>query len=80
MEQITGTADRDGTITFTWNMQAYQLLSPDGTQQLLPCEHCGQPQWVRLNVVSILCDICATVALHCATDDLCDACAGVART
>lgn len=67
MEQITGTTDRDGTITFTWNMQAYQLLSPDGTQHVLPCETCGQPEWVRLNVVSTLCNTCYAEALTCNT-------------
>lgn len=59
---LRGFADRDGTVTLVWNMQAARLLSPDGKLHCLPCEVCGGIQWVGLEVVSIVCDECADLA------------------
>jgi hypothetical protein len=36
-----------------------RLLSPDNSQQLLPCERCGAPKWVLKNCVSFTCSACA---------------------
>lgn len=56
---IVGTIQRDGTVTLQWNCQCDRLLSPDGSQHCLPCERCGDAQWVALGVVATLCDRCA---------------------
>lgn len=57
---IDGKITNDGTVTMTWNCQTDQLRSPDGAQQYFPCERCGRPSWVATNVVSFLCDTCAS--------------------
>lgn len=59
-----GTAE----YTVTWSFNGEQLRSPDGTKQLLPCEHCGECQWVETNVVAYLCQKCAAI------DNPCDMC------
>ena len=59
---MTGSHDRSGNIVLEWNSQAEKLYSPDGTQHCLPCDRCGQPQWVSLLTVSVLCDRCVADA------------------
>lgn len=55
---MTGKITSIGGCTLQWNMMDEKLYSPDGLQQLLPCERCGQPQWVSLRTVSVQCDAC----------------------
>lgn len=48
--------ERNGTVTIKYMPQnGDMLLSPDKTQQYLPCESCGSLQWVATNVVSFIC-------------------------
>jgi hypothetical protein len=56
---MTGKIDKNGAISLSWNLQESKLYSPDGLKHLLPCEHCGQPQWAGLTANSIVCDACA---------------------
>lgn len=56
---MTGEITPSGKCTLQWDLMTEKLYSPDGTQQCLPCERCGQPQWVGLLTVSVLCDRCA---------------------
>lgn len=48
--------------TITWNTQGWILEAPpttDGRQRkYLPCDECGKPMMVEMNVVSITCDGC----------------------
>ena len=56
---MEGKVDSSGTCTLSYNpSQGDVLLSPDGSQQLLPCERCGAPKWVHVRVVSFLCSAC----------------------
>jgi len=56
---MEGKVDSSGTCTLSYNpSQGDALLSPDGSQQLLPCERCGAPKWVHVRVVSFLCSAC----------------------
>lgn len=56
---MQGKIDARANITLRWNLQETKLYSPDGLHHCLPCECCGQPTWVGLLTVSVLCDICA---------------------
>lgn len=56
---MNGSIDRYGHCQLSWDTDEERLYSPDGSQQLLPCDRCGQPQWVAPNAVSVLCDDCA---------------------
>jgi len=56
---MTGKHEGNGDITITWNTCTERLKSPDGKVHLLPCESCGDPAWVALNVVSHICDQCS---------------------
>lgn len=56
---IEGKYTSSGDITLTWNIQENKLYSPDGLSHCLPCDHCGQPQWVSLPSVAVVCDHCA---------------------
>jgi hypothetical protein len=56
---MQGTITKSGVVTFIFDTQVEKLLSPDGTQQCLPCETCGEPQWVSLPTCSVVCDRCA---------------------
>jgi hypothetical protein len=56
---MQGSIDRKGSCILEWNIQGDKFLSPDGTSHCLPCEHCGDPQWCALNVVSVICERCA---------------------
>lgn len=55
---MTGKHTQDGQVTLSWDSQTEKLYSPDRTQQCLPCESCGQPQWVTLSTVAIVCLPC----------------------
>lgn len=57
---FTGCIDRHGKCELTWHLDYNKLYSPDGTQHCLPCEYCGNPQWVSLPTVSVVCEYCAT--------------------
>lgn len=56
---MEGNIDHKGTVNLSWTLDYDKLYSPDGLQHCLPCETCGQPQWVGLLTVSVLCDRCA---------------------
>ena len=58
---MTGKHEGNGDITITWNTCTERLKRPDGTVHLLPCESCGEPTWVAMNVVSRICDQCSTM-------------------
>lgn len=53
--------NKNGDVTVRYNVIHNKLLSPDGTQHLIPCETCRSILWVALNVVSIVCDRCVYV-------------------
>lgn len=55
---MQGKHDGAGDCRLTWNSQGDRLYSPDHTQHCLPCDDCGQPQWVSLRTVSVLCLAC----------------------
>lgn len=55
---MIGNHARNGDITVRWNSQGEVLLSPDGTQKLMPCDTCGAVRWVDLNVVAYECHDC----------------------
>ena len=55
---MQGTIDRTGKCELKWDLQLEKLYSPDGLKHCLPCESCGEPQWVQLNAVSTLCALC----------------------
>lgn len=67
---MQGKIDRRGICNLTWDTFFETLLSPDGTQKILPCENCGRPSWVALNVVSTVCEPCYGVIL--AEEVLCE--------
>jgi len=58
---VTGSHASNGDIVVRWNSQVDSLRSPDGKQKLMPCELCGEPAWVAMNVVSRICDQCSTM-------------------
>lgn len=51
-------SDRFGNVEIHFNNQAEAILSPDGTQKLLPCDDCLSLEWRKLNCVSFLCQSC----------------------
>jgi hypothetical protein len=56
---MNGSIDKAGNAVIRWNIQDGKFYSPDGTQHCLPCETCGDPQWVSLPTVSVVCNRCA---------------------
>jgi hypothetical protein len=52
------TSDRHGNVTIEFNSQAEAILSPDGAQKLLACDHCLELKWKELRAVSFLCNPC----------------------
>lgn len=56
---MEGSIDTAGNAVLRWNIQEDKLYSPDGAQHCLPCEDCGDPQWVSLLTVSVICPLCA---------------------
>jgi len=60
MGTVTGSHAPNGDIVVRWNSQVDSLRSPDGKLKLMPCDRCGRPQWVALNVVTLLCPGCWT--------------------
>lgn len=55
-----GTFDSNGLVTIVYNpFESNKLYSPDGSKHLLPCETCGNVQWVSIGTVSVICDSCA---------------------
>jgi hypothetical protein len=56
---MTGKIDSTGTCRLTYNpANGDPLLSPDCSQQLLPCDRCGAPKWVLKNVAAFVCTVC----------------------
>jgi hypothetical protein len=55
---MIGSIRKNGLVTLVFDLNMEKFLSPDGTQQCLPCEHCGDPQWVTLATCSVTCDRC----------------------
>lgn len=60
---ITGTIERDGTVTVTWNVQAERLAAPKGGHYL-PCEVCGVVLEVTGTVVSVICPGCSDAPIR----------------
>ena len=49
----------DGVVHIAYDpITGDRLLSPDGLQQLLPCDRCGALKWVANNVASFTCTVC----------------------
>ncbi len=65
---MTGSHDKRGDVTITWNSQAEFLEAPASAsgerRQYLPCTRCGAIEAVALNVVATSCDACAAAAPH----------------
>jgi len=57
-----GKIDRSGICNLQWDLRQEKFYSPNGMQQCLPCEGCGQPQWVSLSTCSVLCEFCVKMA------------------
>lgn len=55
---MQGSIDHVGQCVLRWDTQVEKLYSPDGAFHLLPCDHCGDPCWVALNTVSVVCERC----------------------
>lgn len=72
LERFEGSASGNGNCSIAWNLDYNKLYSPDGLQQLLPCERCGAPQWCIVQACSVLCADCTRE-----TEDLvCPTCGG----
>ncbi len=58
-------------VTLKYEPSNFQmLLSPDGTQQALPCDVCRSMFWIGTNVVSFICAECEIVTPEAGVESL----------
>jgi hypothetical protein len=59
LTHIEGETSRNGNCRLEWNLDYNRIYSPDGRHQLMPCDRCGQPQWVSRATCAVICELCA---------------------